>query len=76
MNCPEFAFVRVRLGKGINDFLLKARALGNARLTREQLQFATWKPPFFTAAYLCKVLEIADHCGEGRTLDRDGAAQE
>jgi hypothetical protein len=33
MNCPEFAFVRVRLGKGINDFLLKARSLGNARLT-------------------------------------------
>jgi hypothetical protein len=63
MNCPEFAFVRVRLGKGINDFLSKARSLGNAR-------------PTFTAAYLCKVLEIADHCGAGRTLDRDGAAQE
>ncbi len=30
----------------------------------------------FTAAYLCKVLEIADRHGADRTLDRAGATQE
>jgi hypothetical protein len=30
----------------------------------------------FTAAYLCKVLEIAGRCAAGRTSDRAGATQE
>jgi hypothetical protein len=32
---PGFAFIRVRLGKGINDFPLKAPALTNARPSTE-----------------------------------------
>jgi hypothetical protein len=62
---PRFAFIRVRLGNGINDFLLKARALGNARPTMGTASIRPLEPRFFRAAYLCKVLEIADRCGAG-----------